>query len=141
MKERLLIIIVAIISGLVITSAGFFIYQSTRKVADNPLKQQAATNPQPKQEIKSTFVKIIEPPDESLTTKRTVVLKGSTNPENILVISTNIADVQALPTQEGEFSVTIDIDAGANPIVVRAIAPDGSWDEEIRTITYSIEDF
>lgn len=141
MKERVIIIFVAIIAGLFITSAGFFIYQSTKKVNDSPIKNSSnAANPTPIPENK-LFVRISEPADETLTTRRTVVIKGSTNPDNIIVASSNLEDVQGKPTQDGEFSVTIDIDAGANPIIVRAIAPDGSSVQEIRTVTYSTEEF
>ncbi|MDO8269831.1 MAG: hypothetical protein Q7T54_04145 [Candidatus Levybacteria bacterium] len=143
MKERLIIIFVAIIAGLFITTAGFFIYQSTKDQNDTPIEKKASTvTPQPNQDkAGGIFVRVAEPNDESLTTKRTLVIKGSTNPENLIVVSTNIEDVQAKPTQEGNFSVSIDIDAGANPVITRAIAPDGSWTQDIRTITYSTEEF
>lgn len=143
MKERLVIIFVAIIAGLLITSAGFFIYQSTKAQPDTPTTGDS-TSPTPtidNNDNTGIFVKISEPQDEILTTKRTVVIKGSTNPENIIVVSTNLEDVEAKPSQEGEFSVTVNIDAGANPIIVRAIAPDGKSAQDIRTVTYSTEEF
>jgi hypothetical protein len=43
MKERLIIIFVAIIAGLFITSAGFFIYQSTKKTNDTPITVKGVT--------------------------------------------------------------------------------------------------
>lgn len=143
MKERLIIIFVAIIAGLFITSAGFFIYQTTKSQKDTPpVEKQAVVTPtEEKKNDGSIFVKVAEPRDEIITQKRTLVVKGSTNPDNIIVVSTNIEDMEVKPTQEGEFSVSIDIDAGANPIVTRAIAPDGSVAQDIRTITYSTEDF
>ena len=141
MKERLIIIIVAIIAGLFITSAGFFIYQSTKKGNDVPIAKKVSVTPIKEQATNALFVKVAEPNDESLTNKRTVVLKGTTNPNNIIVVSTNLEDVEAKPTSEGNFSLTVDIDAGANEIVTRAIAPDGSWAIDIKTITYSTEEF
>lgn len=141
MKERLIIIIVAIISGLIITSAGFFIYQSTKKVNDTPIAKQTAKMAPTKIPAGKIFVRISQPSDESLTSKRTLSIKGTTNPDNLLVISTNLEDVQVKPDQEGRFSVTIDIDAGANTLVTRAISPTGESVQDERTITYSREEF
>ncbi len=142
MKERLVIIIVAIIAGLFITSAGFFIYQSTKKGNDTPItKQSSNTNKNSQQENSSLYVRVSEPNDESLTAKRTLVVKGTTNPDNLIIISTNLEDVEAKPTSEGTFSVSIDIDAGANEVITRAIAPSGDSAQDIKTVTYSTEEF
>ena len=142
MKERIIIIFVALIAGLVITSAGFFIYQSTKNSNDIPITKTVVSTPTIANQPQSTyFVKVLEPIDESLTNKRTVVVKGSTNKENIIIVSTNLEDVQAKPSTEGNFSVSIDIDAGANTIVTRAISPTGESVQDVKTITYSTEDF
>lgn len=141
MKERFIIIIVAIVAGLFITSAGFFIYQSTKKGSDTPLAKKSSTTSTPVHADGTLFVKVSEPNDESLTTKRTLTVKGTTNPDNIIVVSSNLQDIEAKPNQDGNFSLSIDIDAGANEIVTRAIAPDGSTAQDIKTVTYSTEEF
>lgn len=141
MKERLIIIFVAIASGLLITFAGFMIYQSTIKVNNSPNPQNANASITPANEKDGLFLSISEPADESLTNKRTLTIKGETNPDNIIIVSTNLEDVQGAPTTEGSFSLTIDIDAGANKIVTRAISPNGSSVEDVRSITFSTEEF
>lgn len=143
MKERLIIIFVALIAGLFITSAGFFIYQSTKKSNDTPIsKKTDSSNQETEQQPQSTlYVKVSEPSDESLTTKRTITIKGTTNPENIIVVSTNLEDIQGKPSSEGNFSVSVDIDAGANAIITRAISPTGASAQDIKTVTYSTEEF
>ena len=141
MKERFIIIIVAIIAGLFITSAGFFIYQSTKKGNDVNLPKKVTQKTETAQPQNTLYVKVSEPKDESLTSNRTLTIKGSTNPENLIVVSTNQEDVEGKPTQDGDFSVTIDIDTGANEIITRSIAPDGSSAEDIRTVTYSTDEF
>jgi hypothetical protein len=142
MKERFIIIFVAIIAGLFITSAGFFIYQSTKKGDDTPIAKKVKTEEKdPIPTDGSLFIRVTEPNDESLTEKRTLTVKGSTNPDNIIVVSTNLQDVEAKPNQDGEFSVAVDIDAGANELITRAIAPDGSSTQDIKTVTYSTDDF
>jgi len=142
MKERLVIIIIAIVAGLFITSAGFFIYQSTKKIDDNIIRKKTTVSitstPQSQTKL---FIKVIEPSDESLTTKRTLSIKGTTNPENIVIVSTNLEDVTGKPTTDGNFSLTVDISAGANLIVTRSIAPNGDSVEDKKTVTYSTEEF
>lgn len=141
MKERLVIIIIAIVAGLFITSAGFFIYQATKKTVDSPgqnIGGNAAPTPMPENGL---YVKIAEPADEFITNKRTLQIKGSTNPTNTIIVSTNQEDVTAKPTNDGQFSVTIEIDAGANIVITRAIAPNGDSVEDTRVITYSAEEF
>ena len=142
MKERLIIIVVAIIAGLFITSAGFFIYQTTKAQNDTPTAQQPTpSTDEQKENPNGVFVRVAEPADESLTEKRTVVIKGKTNPANLIVISSNIEDIEVSPSQEGDFTASIDIDANANAIITRAIGPDGTSAQDIRTVTYSTEDF
>lgn len=141
MKERLIIIFVAIIAGLLITGVGFLIYQSTIKVNDTPQNAGANAAITPTDNESGLYVRLTEPQDETLTNKRTITITGTTNPGNIIVVSTNLEDVQAEPSSEGNFSLTVDIDAGANKIVTRAISPDGSSVEDIRTITFSTEEF
>lgn len=142
MKERFIIIIVAIIAGLFITSAGFFIYQSTKKGNDTPMAKQASgSNTSSDQQNNSLFVRVAAPIDESITNKRTIVVNGTTNPKNLIIISTNLEDVEVQPTQEGAFSASIDIDAGANELITRAIAPNGDSVQDVKTITYSTEEF
>lgn len=142
MKERLVIIIIAIIAGLFITSAGFFIYQSTKKGNDNIIRKKTTVSTNSTISPQSNlFVKVIEPSDESLTTKRTLSIKGTTNPENIIIVSTNLEDVTGKPTTDGNFSLTVDISAGANVIVTRSISPNGDSVEDKKTVTYSTEEF
>jgi hypothetical protein len=140
MKERLVIVVIAVIAGLFITTAGFFIYQSTKKSADAPVTATADTKPTATP-LNNLYIKISEPSDESLTQKRTIQVKGTTNPGNAVIVSTNQEDVAGIPTPDGNFSITIDIDAGANQIIARGIAPDGETVQDVRTVTYSTDDF
>lgn len=141
MKERLVIIIVAIVAGLFITTAGFFIYQATKKPSSTGSKKIVTDVLPTENPTGSLYLKVAEPSDELITTKRTLEIKGSTNPSNTIVISTNQQDVTAKPTVDGQFSVTIEIDAGANIVISRAIAPNGDSVTDTRTVTYSSEEF
>lgn len=142
MKERFVIIIVAVIAGLFITTAGFFIYSATQKGIDDKTSKKTSNVPTPTPlEEGSLYVKISEPADESLADRRTLQIKGTTNPENVIIVTTNQEDIAAKPTSDGAFTVTVDIDAGANVILTRAIGPNGDEVTDRRVVTYSTDEF
>lgn len=141
MKERLVIILVALVSGLLLTTIVFYIYQTSKTIPQNiNSKKVALNNPTdvPKTKI---ILTIDEPKNESIVTTRSVQIKGKTNPENTIIISSNLEDIVAAPTSEGNFAVTLDIDAGVNKVRATSIAPNGDQAQIEKTITYSTEEF
>lgn len=141
MKEKLVIIFVALVSGLLLTTIVFYIYQTSKTIPQNiNSKKVALNNPTdvPKTKI---ILTIDEPKNESIVITRSVQVKGKTNPENTIIISSNLEDIVATPTSEGNFAVTLDIDAGVNKIRATSIAPSGDQAQVEKTITYSTEDF
>lgn len=140
MKERLIIIVLAVISGLIITTAAFFIYQnfinSSNSASDSSQNLNATPSP-----IQSELLEVLEPADGSLTDNRTISVKGVTNPENVVIVSTNQEDNSGKPTPDGNFSITVTIDAGANVLIVRSIAPNGGEIRKEIVVTYSTEEF
>lgn len=140
MKERLIIIVLAIISGLVLTTIAFLIYQNFIG-EHNPAQEVNNTTNSDTQENNSLLLEVTEPLDGSLTDNRTVSVKGVTNPENIVVVSSNQEDNSGKPTTDGNFSITVTIDAGANFLVVRSIAPNGDEIQKEIIVTYSTEEF
>jgi cytoskeletal protein RodZ len=146
MKERLIIVFVAVVIGLVATTVGYLLYQSFQNPAPTPTNEQPKSsapqtnNPTPTPD-KSFFITITEPKPEELTDKRTITVKGTTNPGNTVIISTNQDDVVAEPKEDGSFSTTVTINAGSNILVARAMNDKGETVEETRVITFVSEDF
>lgn len=140
MKERLIIIVLAVISGLIITTIAFFVYQNfiSGTKSANEKSDLVKPTPPPSQNI---ILEISEPTDGSLTDNRSISVKGTTNPENVVIVSSNQEDNSGKPTTDGKFSITIDIDAGANFLVVRSIAPDGAELKKEIVVTYTTEEF
>lgn len=145
MKEKFVIVFIAVALGLVITTVGFLIYQSTKITPENAANgsqteikkiggQQTTTKD-------TSGFTVISPDDESLTSTRTITVKGTAQPGSTIVISSNSNDVAAQTTADGKFSATITIDAGANKIVTEAINADGSSVQDERVVTYSTDDF
>ena len=140
MKERIMVVFIAIAIGLIATTLVFFLYQQTKtlpKPLSSDSKQTVAT-PTPK---KSDYLTVESPADETISNKRSIQVKGKTNPAATVVVSTNEEDEVVQPASDGKFSVTVTIDAGANKIITRAIGPDGNGATDERVITYSTEDF
>ncbi len=145
MKERIIIVFVAVIIGLVLTTVGYLIYQSfqtpstpSTDTTTTKSEQQTQLSPTPD---KSFFITITEPQPESITDKRTVTISGTTNPGNTVIISSNQDDVVAEPKGDGTFSTSITINAGPNVIVARAMNDKGESVEETRVVTFVSEDF
>lgn len=147
MKERLVIVLIAVILGLLITTAGYFIYQSTQGMPSNNNTPNISTteteqNPPTPTPLPSGLQLTIETPvNESISNKRTIDVKGKTNPNNTVIVSSNQEDVYATPTKDGSFSTSVTIDAGTNKIITRAVAPNGEEVTDTRVVTYSSEDF
>ncbi|OIP57387.1 MAG: hypothetical protein COX79_05120 [Candidatus Levybacteria bacterium CG_4_10_14_0_2_um_filter_36_16] len=140
MKERIVIVFIAVALGLFVTTVGYLLYQQTKVIPKNLAGTTTQIIVTPTLADKY-FLSVEEPTNESISSKRTVVVKGKTNPENTLVVSTNQEDQVATPTRDGSFSITTAIDTGVNKIVTRSIAPDGEEKIDTRILTFSQEDF
>lgn len=145
MKERLIIVFVTVIIGLVLTTVGYLVYQSFQTTPpsdeDSEISQELLPTAAPEEDPNAFHVIINEPAPESITDKRTITVKGSTNPGNTVVISTNQDDVVAVPKDDGSFSTSVTINAGTNLIVARAMNEEGETTEDTRIVTFVAEDF
>lgn len=142
MRERILIVFIAVAIGLIVTTLIFFLYQQTRTIpktaSSNGSSGNEKANPTPQS---SSYLSVDQPTNESLLDRRLIQVKGRTHAGDTIIVSTNQEDVVAKPTSEGSFSVSITIDAGTNTITTRSIGPDGEEQQDKRTVTYSTEDF
>jgi hypothetical protein len=147
MKERIIIVFVAVIIGLVFTTVGYLLYQSFQtpstqnanrpNTPSNNLPFEATPTPDENQ----LYITISEPTKEAITDTRTISIKGKTNPGNTVIISSNQADVVAEPTADGSFSTTITINAGPNLLIARAIDAQGNETQIEQTVTFVSEEF
>lgn len=140
MKERIVIVFIAIAIGLLVTTLLFFLYQQTKTIPQRTTNNIVAGNSTPTP-VGSSFLLIEQPQDEQLSDRRSIQVKGKTDSKNIVVVSTNQEDVVASPSTDGKFSVTIAIDTGSNKIITRSITPTGEEIVDTRTITFTTEEF
>ncbi|MCL4354380.1 hypothetical protein M1349_02805 [Patescibacteria group bacterium] len=141
MKERVVIIFIALVFGLLLTTVAFYLYQTTKVIPRDEVKKTAQKNSANQTSKSKVFLSIDEPTDEEIVGVRTIQVKGKTDAGNTVVVSSNLEDVVANPTSTGQFAVTIGIDAGANILTIRSISPNGDEASEDRMVTYSQEDF
>lgn len=140
MRERIVIVFIAIAIGLLITTLLFFLYQQTKTIPQKVSDRVTTTEPTPTP-ADAVLLVIEQPTNEQITDRRSVQVKGKTNPGNTIIVSTNQEDVVAQPTKDGAFSVTVTIDAGTNKIVTRAIDQNGETKIDERIITFTTEEF
>ena len=138
MRERIVIVFIAIAIGLLVTTLIFFLYQQTKTIPQKTINTLTGPTKAPSQDV---YLVIDVPQDEQISDRRSIQLKGRTDPSNIIIVSSNIEDEVVNPTSDGRFSVTITIDAGANILITRAIAPSGEETVDRRVITFSTEKF
>ncbi|HVZ66697.1 MAG TPA: hypothetical protein VG917_00375 [Patescibacteria group bacterium] len=141
MRERIIIVFIAIAIGLLITTLIYFLYQQTKSIPNRTSKIVLNDNPPTPTPKSSQYLTVDQPNDESISNKRSIQVKGKTNPNSMVIVSTNQEDISAESTSDGNFSVSITIDAGSNKIIVRSISKDGVEAQATRVVTYSTEDF
>lgn len=140
MKERIVIIFIAVTLGLLTTTIGFFLYESS-KPAKNITPTPSPGKSEPKISQDKITLTISEPNDEIVVANRTVRVRGKTDPQNTVIISTNEEDEVVKPTSLGDFTASVSIDAGVNKLIIQAITPEGEKREIIQTISFSSEEF
>lgn len=143
MKEKIVIIFIALVLGLFITTIAFYIYEST-KTESQPKKEakiNVTSTPTPTPVSEKLFLTLDSPSDEALVDEKVVEVKGKTNPLNTVVISSNIDYSVLQPDSKGVFSSDVAIDQTTNIITVLSITPQGEDKKEERVVTFSQEEF
>lgn len=139
-KERVILSFIALLIGLMVAGGAFFLYENAK--ASAPKEEETVVSvPTPSTTEEASSLKIDKPQNEDVISSRTVTISGKTEP-NAVIVAQSAADEQvAKASANGSFQFTLDIEEGLNTINVTAILADGTEVSEIRTITYSQEDF
>ncbi|OGH02593.1 MAG: hypothetical protein A2798_03065 [Candidatus Levybacteria bacterium RIFCSPHIGHO2_01_FULL_37_17] len=136
-QEKVILSFVAILIGLAVTGAAFFLYQNSKKII-TPTAITKIIAPTP---ASSFYLILDEPKNESLADKKSIKVSGRTLPTAIVVIITKAAQEVLLPSSIGNFSTTIQIEEGINYLRVSAIDKNGETQTIERVIGYTTEDF
>lgn len=138
-KEKIILSVVAILTGLLVATGAFYIYQSTKTLS--PLQEKPISinpSPSPKPQVLLT---VDEPKDESIADNKVVKISGKTDSDALVLVLTN-SDEQVLnPSQTGDFSTTVTIGDGSNLVQITAIGKNGDTNTIERTVSYTTQSF
>lgn len=139
--EKVVLSFIAVLIGIIVTGVAFYLYQSAKSSSgENSAKKIViAEEPSPTPEYSQLTIKT--PEDGSVFSKKVIKVEGSTEEGSTVIIISPVDQEVLLPSGNGDFSATVDIDDDENIIEITSISPDGTKTTEIRTVTYSTEDF
>lgn len=143
-KEKIVLSFLAVLVGLLVAGAAFYLYQSTKTIPISKTKTISITPPHvsPEQQKNSSiFLSVDSPKDEEVSETKTIIVSGKTTPEAVVVILSLTTDEVVTPAKNGNFSTTAVLENGVNFIEIIAIAPDGEEEKVIKTVTFSTENF
>lgn len=133
--EKIILAVAAIIAGLFVAGIAFYIYQTTRTLSPSSIKtitlKPTAAPSAP------VLLTVDEPTDGSVTTSRVVSIKGKTDPQATIIVTTDATDTVVNPTTTGSYSLTLTLDSGENSILITAVLPNGQ--EAQKQLTVSVE--
>jgi len=138
--ERFVLSFIAVVIGLLVAAAAFFIYQSTRSINPNKIPTITIANPTPTPSP-NIYLTIDQPLDERVQTKRAITVTGRTAPDATLILTTATDDQVVSPTSTGNYSLTTTLADGENSITITAISATGEEIKKSITVTSSSEEF
>lgn len=139
--ERVLLAILAVVIGLLVAGAAFFLYENTKKnPPPNNIKTASIPTPTPTPKP-SIFLTVDQPKDEEVVSKKIITISGKTTKDATIAVLTNNDEQVLTPTGTGNFSTTTTIEDGQNLIEITAIGENGESASILRVITFSTEEF
>lgn len=139
-KEILLAIFVGITLGLMIT---FGIYQNRENSqANQNTASNKLINSQQNSEtaaIQNSQLAITNPEDNLLTDQEKIMVSGTSNANNLIIIFLNGQDLVTNSDQTGNFSKEIELELGANLIEIYSIDEDNQTVKIEKSVIYDPE--
>jgi hypothetical protein len=134
-KEIIIAILIGLFLGLFIT---YGVYQARTSISPDSKKSQnsLSTNSLDENGFSGELV-LNSPADESITTEDSVTVSGTTLPESFVVVLVGNTETITSSDGSGNFSVSVDLEQGANIITVTVLDENGRSISVIRTITVS----
>lgn len=133
--EQVILSFFAVIIGLIVAGAAFYIYESTRVVQPSSVKTISIKAPTPTP-ASSLPLSIETPIDNAVVTSKIVTFSGKTDPQATVIVSTSDNDTVVSPSSVGSFSLTLTLPSNENEITITAVGPSGN--ETQKTITVSV---
>jgi len=132
-KEIILAIVLGLSFGLVIT---YGVYRANLSMTQQPHErnQTSTPTPSPDSTADNANLSLISPEDESVVTDSALTVAGKTFPNAYVVIFIN--DIENLTTadDQGNFSITGELELGSNFIITHVIDDNGVTTTQERTV-------
>jgi hypothetical protein len=138
-KEKVILLFVATLFGLLVAGIVFYLFQATRTVPNNT-KTISLVSPTPT-ETPSISLTVDRPTDEQVANSKVLVVSGKTQSNAVVVVLTDSSQDVITPSANGDFSTSVNLDDGENILEITSIAPNGESMTIKKTITYSLEEF
>jgi hypothetical protein len=137
-KEVLFAIFLGLGLGLIVT---YGTYTAKRSLTSRQTTNLTATPTASPLAANNIDLTLASPEDESIQSTKEVRVTGTTKPNSIVTIFIHNQPLVTQADASGNFSVTGNLENGANVIIVRAIDEDGTISEVERTVVFSTIDF
>lgn len=139
-REKLILLLIAVIVGLIVAGGAFYLYQSTKEIPGTKIKKISVLEPTPTPKP-SVFISLNTPANESVSSKALITVSGKTVPNSRFTIITPVDQSAGISSADGDFSTTVTLDSDQNIVRITVIAPNGETTTLTRTVTYSTENF
>lgn len=139
-KEKIILSFIATLFGLFVAGAAFYLFQAARTITPSNTKIFSLATPTPTP-VPSVFLTVDRPKDEDVVRNKVLVISGKTTSNAVVVIITDASEDVITPSDNGDFSTTVNLDEGQNVLEIIAIAPNGESAAVKKTVTYSQEEF
>jgi len=96
-----------------------------------------STSPSPTETLSDFKIIIDSPVDQSITATSKTKLTGSSSADTTIIIQTSTRNYQTVTDKNGNFSLEIDLESGANLIKIIAVDSELQQTETSLLITYS----
>ena len=138
--ERFVLSFIAVLIGLLVAGGGFYLYQLTHKPSSNKSQTITIKNLTPTPDSNNVLT-VDSPKDEEIATSKTIKVTGHTVKDATIIASAPSNDSVVKPSANGDFSLTLIVSDGANPIQITAIFPNGEEKKVVRTVSFTTQDF
>lgn len=135
-KEVLIAIIVGFTLGLIIT---FGIYRA-QKSLQKDTSEVASDNTQPQVEEHEPALIIVQPTQGTIANQDQITVAGTTTPLTPVTVVSLAAQSATVSDEVGNFSALIELEAGANTLIVTSYDADGNSLTEQVTVVFSTAD-
>lgn len=136
-KERTILALIAIVTGLIIASSVFYFYQkggAEEHMRTPPPSPTASPNGK-------TILDIENPENESITDKKTAEVKGTSQASALIVITTATDDFVLEASSDGTFTKNVTLVEDENLLTVTAYTDGGTSETKEIAVTYTTEEF